>query len=160
MKMDFNSIGRQTAWMRGIQFKIESVGEPQETQYGFCQAITATDERGLTECMNYFFDTMEVSVDPSEVGDQFYDVKWDKKQCLYKCIPATPPIKDELVLDRPDWNDINRRHFRKDILCAVVGGNEWNDTLERMNDIISTPAIRTTVNILAEFAMTGKISEK
>ena len=153
MKMDFNSISRQKAWMRGIQFKVESVGEPQETQYGFCQAITATDDRGMTECLNYFFEFIEAAVDPSEIGEQFYDVKWDAKKQLYKCIPSTPPVKNELKPDRPDWEKINLGKCRHGILCALIQAGSYQPYM-----LLRDEAQLDAINKLAEFSMFGKIS--
>ena len=151
MKIDFNSLSRQTAWMRQVQFKIESVGEPQETQYGFCQAITATDDRGMTECINYFFELPEAAVDPSEIGEQFYDVKWDVKKQFYKCIPSTPPVKDELKPERPDWHNINLGKCRD---------GKVNATLRHMlpSELVANKTELDAINKLAEFSMTGKIS--
>ena len=153
MKIDFNSLSRQTAWMRQVQFKIESVGEPQETQYGLCQAITAIDDRGVTECLNYFFELPEAAVDPSEIGEQFYDVKWDAKKQLYKFIPSTPPVKDELKPDRPNWEKINLGKCRHGILCALIQAGAYQPYM-----LLRDEAQLDAINKLAEFSMFGKIS--
>ena len=154
MKMDFNSISRQTAWMRAVQFTVTDIGQPMETQYGFCQAITATDSRGVTNCLNYFFEIMEASVDPTEVGEQFYDVKWDAKKQLFKCIPATPPVKDELKPEKTDWDAVNLGKCRTVVLCAMLQA--------KLNpyDVIKEEPLRDCINQLAYFCMKGEINDQ
>lgn len=154
MKMDFKSISRQKAWMRGIQFTVDNISPLEETPYGFCQTVTATDSRGVTECMNYFFEHLEVQIDPAEIGEQFYDVKWDVKKGLYRCIPATPPIKDELKPDRPDWDAIARGKIRHGVVCAMLQA--------KLNpfDIINEKELRDCINSLTEFISTGEIGDE
>ena len=148
--MTFNDINRQKAWMRQVQMLVKSVGEPQETQYGWCQAVEATDSRGLTEWMNYFYEHSEVQIDPSETGVQFFDIKWDAKNNYYKCIPSTPPVKQELVPDRPAWDKIALGKCRHGILCALLSAG-WNPY--HINED------GEQINRLAEFSMTGKVEE-
>ena len=149
MKMTFNDINRQTAWTRQVQFKIKSVGEPEETQYGFCQAVSAEDERGHLNVLNYFYEHPEAGIDPSETGEQFYDVKWDRKNLYYKCIPATPPPKDIAPSTTPDWDAINLGKCRHGILCAYI---QYGGIKELTNEEFGF------INKLAEFSMTGKLS--
>ena len=147
--------------MRGIQFKVESIGEPQETQYGFCQAVTVTDSRGLTECMNYFFELMEAQIDPTEIGEQFYDVKWDEKKQLYRCIPATPPVKDELKPEGPDWDKIALGKCRFGILCAYIQSSGLPVYLEQGKTEFSLKnGVLNQINKLAQFSMTGEIEDE
>jgi len=150
--MRFQDITRQKTWMRSVQVKVESVGEPQETQYGFCQAVTATDTMGLTECLNYFFNDMQGALDIREVGAKYYDIKWDREKHFFKCIPAEPsPAPEELEKDQPNWDKINLGKCRHGILCAVLQSGL------HPSDI--TNEIKTTINQLAQFSMTGDTHE-
>jgi hypothetical protein len=151
--MTFNDINRQKAWIRQVQLYVESVGLPQETQYGYCQAITATDTRGLTECINYFFDALEFAVDESETGNQWYDVKWDQKNSYYKCKPSEAK---KVVVPEFEQSDAEKKVREKNlgkcrhgILCAILSSGEKIDNV-----------ILGQINQLAEFSMTGEISEK
>lgn len=146
----FQDVTRQKAWMRAMQVKVEEVGQPQETQHGFCQAITLTDGVGITETFNYFFPFPEAEVLITETGTQFYDLKWDDKMGLFKCKPATPPPSKELVPEKgPDWDKINLGKCRHGILCATI---ENGGLIAALNNL-------ETINRLAEFSMTGEIHE-
>ena len=149
--MTFNDITRQTAWTRQVQFKIKSVGEPEETQYGFCQAVSAEDERGHLAVLNYFYEQPEGGIDPSETGEQFYDVKWDRKNLYYKCIPATPPPKDVAPSTTPDWDKINLGKCRHGILCAILQSGWSPESI--YHDIDQ----QHVINKLAKFSMNGSI---
>ena len=149
----FIDVERQKAWMRQIELRIDTVDEPQETQYGYCQVVQATDGVGRTEPLNYFFELIEGSIDPSETGVQWYDVKWDEKNGYFRCKPAEAKPK-ELKSEGPDWDKIALGKCRFGILCAWIQAGE--DPFRISHD----KARRNVINELADFCMNGGYYEE
>ena len=149
----FIDVERQKAWMRQIELRIDSVGEPQETQYGLCQVVQATDGVGRTEPLNYFFEDEIASIDPLETGLQWYDVKWDEKNGYFRCKPALAKPK-ELKSEGPDWDFIARGKIRHGIVCAMLQA--------KLNpyDIVKEPELRNCINNLVDYIQTGELNSE
>jgi len=146
----FIDVERQKAWMRQIELRIDSVDEPQETQYGYCQVVQATDGVGRTEPLNYFFEHLEGSIDPLETGVQWYDVKWDEKNGYFRCKPALAKPK-ELKSEGPDWDNIafNKcRHNYKVKMLERMLPSELNENQKELDaiDELSLKDLRGRIN--------------
>ena len=146
----FIDVERQKAWMRQIELRIDSVGEPQETQYGLCQVVQATDGVGRTEPLNYFFEDEIASIDPLETGLQWYDVKWDEKNGYFRCKPALAKPK-ELKSEGPDWDNIafNKcRHNYKVKMLERMLPSELNENQKELDaiDELSLKDLRGMIN--------------
>lgn len=147
--MRFQDIQRQKTWLRQVQVYIDEIGEPVEAEYGFCQAITARDGVGVSECLNYFFSDLTFSVDPKEVGLRWYDIRYEKDKDYFRGVPAVAPVVDETIAEQPDWNRIALGKCRHGVLCAFInsGANIYDIDLNRVNQ-------------LAKFSMTGEIDDE
>ena len=146
----FIDVERQKAWMRQIELRIDSVDEPQDAKYGFCQVVQATDGVGRTEPLNYFFEDEIASIDPLETGLQWYDVKWDEKNRYFRCKPALAKPK-ELKSEGPDWDNIafNKcRHNYKVKMLERMLPSELNENQKELDaiDELSLKDLRGRIN--------------
>ena len=156
----FLDVERQKTWMRQIELKIDNVGKTEESQYGFCQVVQATDGVRRTEPLNYFFEHLEGSIDPSETGVQWYDVKWDEKNGYFRCKPAEAKPK-ELKSEGPDWDKIPLGKCRFGILCAYIQSSGLPVYLEQGKTEFSLKnGVLNQINKLAQFSMTGEIEDE
>lgn len=155
--MRFQDVMRQGKWLNQCKYIVESVGEPQETQHGFCQALQVTDSVGITETLNYFYEYDGGEIAADFLGIQWLDVRWKKNSEYYQCKPAEAP-KDVTPLnnDKPDWNKIALGKCRHGILCAFIQSGQFFDIDDGGECMSSKLRI---VNNLAHFSMTGEINE-
>ena len=146
--MILRDIQRQKTWVRHCQMKVNSFGEARDSEHGFCQVFNVTDPFGRDDELIYYFSD-EAGALPQDENPEWFDIKW--METYFKCIPVDPP-EDAPKTQAPDWDKINLRQHRKEILCAIlqhhgiVDGEIGNCHLKYINK-------------LAEFSMTGEIPE-
>jgi hypothetical protein len=166
--MRFRDIKNQTAKVKKCQVFVLTVGEPEQSEYGYCQAIDVKDGQGVMGCLNVFLKPDKKGmVYEHETGEQYYDIKWVVDKEYYKAVPcdAPPKIKEAPTHDPAEkWDKINLGKCRHGILCAYIQnkGLPTSSTVETDADKITENitidrAVLAVINILAHFSMTGEV---